>query len=983
RVFEQARAARQVLEQLQARAEGVELLSEAQRAEMAARMAGLETQLAASQARIATLQAQRQWRLDLAGSEQEVRAAETRLAEAAAALAEIVPELQRLAVDEPAQALQAPHLAWQQAAALCRQSAAGLAQLHQAQQRLQVEQYGCHQEARALAARLAGQAQAALGQLEQELRTLEEFRVAHPQQAQLREKLGEWKSRLDEARRLEEESAAGQRQLQQLAAEIAAQQGRLTAQAQAVGTAGELAARAEASLQQLLQEQAQRLAGQSLPGLRAAWQQAQTHLGQQRQLADLARQRREMSARHRARVEQQQHLQTRMAGQEQALGELRRAYENLNSQVQDKRRLLEQEKLIQSLEAHRRQLQPGQPCPLCGATGHPAIAAYQALDVPATETALGEKEAELKALTEKGQQARAEQAASRATLEAGEKEALALEAELARLAGLWQEALGALESGAACLSSFDAVAAAAWEDESALAAACQGAEQALQRLAQDLQAAEQGEAAIQAARQQTALAQQALEAARHQQGLLQQQGQALEVRQRELQQALAARQQARADLLGQLTVAIEVAGHGTPDLSSPTAAADWLAAREAEWRSWEQRQLRRQELAGALIRQQSLAEAARATAALWEQRGRELVFHPEGATAAPDHNLLDPADGAEAAARLARCEQDSERLDRELAALAGRQSQLAADLARQELAEQACAAAWQAALHDSPFPDQAAWQAALLSEDERQRLGQLSQLRQQARQQAEAVLQAARDKLQKLQAQVSSAGEPPALIELEALLAQQDSQLRSHSEQLGAERALLERDTRARQNQQTLFAEIDRQRADSDLWQRLDSLIGSARGDKFRKFAQGLTLDHLLALANRHLGRLHGRYLLRRKDLGELELDIIDSWQGDVARDTRTLSGGESFLVSLALALALSDLVSHKTSIDSLFLDEGFGTLDGETLETALDALDSLNASGKMIGIISHVESLKERIPVQVHVDKSSGVGYSGLRVKG
>src|SRR5690606_39521052 len=83
-----------------------------------------------------------------------------------------------------------------------------------------------------------------------------------------------------------------------------------------------------------------------------------------------------------------------------------------------------------------------------------------------------------------------------------------------------------------------------------------------------------------------------------------------------------------------------------------------------------------------------------------------------------------------------------------------------------------------------------------------------------------------------------------------------------------------------------------------------------------------------------------------------LELDVLDTWQGDVARDTRTLSGGESFLVSLALALALSDLVSQRTRIDSLFLDEGFGTLDGETLETALDALDHLNASGKMIGKI-------------------------------
>ena len=153
------------------------------------------------------------------------------------------------------------------------------------------------------------------------------------------------------------------------------------------------------------------------------------------------------------------------------------------------------------------------------------------------------------------------------------------------------------------------------------------------------------------------------------------------------------------------------------------------------------------------------------------------------------------------------------------------------------------------------------------------------------------------------------------------------------------------------------------------------------QGDKYRRFAQGLTLDHLLHLANLHLSRLHGRYLLRRKPEGELELDIVDSWQGDTPRDTRTLSGGEAFLVSLALALALSDLVSHKTSIDSLFLDEGFGTLDADTLEIALDALDRLNDSGKMIGIISHVEALKERIAVQVRVEKGGGVGHSRLVV--
>ena len=239
-------------------------------------------------------------------------------------------------------------------------------------------------------------------------------------------------------------------------------------------------------------------------------------------------------------------------------------------------------------------------------------------------------------------------------------------------------------------------------------------------------------------------------------------------------------------------------------------------------------------------------------------------------------------------------------------------------------------------------------------------------------------LPVARDKHAQLQAQALT---PLAPEEIATELAALEAQRSRLSEQIGAQRALLDSDAQHRENQQALFEQISDQTVESDIWQRLDGLIGSAKGDKFRKFAQGLTLDHLLQLANRHLARLHGRYLLRRKPTGELELDIVDAWQGDATRDTRTLSGGEGFLVSLALALALSDLVSNKTSIDSLFLDEGFGSLDGDTLEIALTALDSLNASGKMIGIISYVEALKERIPAQIRVEKGGGIGHSRLVV--
>ncbi len=206
-----------------------------------------------------------------------------------------------------------------------------------------------------------------------------------------------------------------------------------------------------------------------------------------------------------------------------------------------------------------------------------------------------------------------------------------------------------------------------------------------------------------------------------------------------------------------------------------------------------------------------------------------------------------------------------------------------------------------------------------------------------------------------------------------------DAQLSELNRQLGSLQHSIDTDNNNRTTQQILLDSIEQQRVLYDQWQQLSSLIGSADGSKYRKFVQGLTLQHLILLANRQLAYLHDRYQLSYREQGELDIEIMDTWQADARRDTRTLSGGESFLVSLALALALSELVSHKTRIDSLFLDEGFGTLDSETLDIALNALDNLNAEGKMIGIISHVDALKERIPVQIKVRKSAGMGYSTL----
>ena len=139
---------------------------------------------------------------------------------------------------------------------------------------------------------------------------------------------------------------------------------------------------------------------------------------------------------------------------------------------------------------------------------------------------------------------------------------------------------------------------------------------------------------------------------------------------------------------------------------------------------------------------------------------------------------------------------------------------------------------------------------------------------------------------------------------------------------------------------------------------------------------QRLTLKHLLDLANVHLYKLNKRYSLKMEEAykpkEELNFNLIDHYQTDQARLVDTSSGGEKFIISLALALGLSDLASKNVKIDSLFIDEGFGTLDKNTLETVISTLETLQSQGKMIGIISHVENLKERISTQIQITKKN-----------
>lgn len=204
--------------------------------------------------------------------------------------------------------------------------------------------------------------------------------------------------------------------------------------------------------------------------------------------------------------------------------------------------------------------------------------------------------------------------------------------------------------------------------------------------------------------------------------------------------------------------------------------------------------------------------------------------------------------------------------------------------------------------------------------------------------------------------------------------------LQALSDQLaGLERRLgeigfaLAADDAARARRADAAARIEAARSELAVWKDLDVAIGHSDGRTFRRFAQGLTLGHLVQLANASLAMLNPRYELRHSATGDLALEVIDRDMGGEARTPRSLSGGERFLVSLALALGLAGLEGRRTFVDTLFVDEGFGSLDGETLETAISALEALQSQGRKVGVVTHVASMIERIPVQVRVERQGG----------
>ena len=282
-------------------------------------------------------------------------------------------------------------------------------------------------------------------------------------------------------------------------------------------------------------------------------------------------------------------------------------------------------------------------------------------------------------------------------------------------------------------------------------------------------------------------------------------------------------------------------------------------------------------------------------------------------------------------------------------------------------------------LATSDFAEEIDFTNARLPIDERNALRQQQQHIDYELKQAQSLLDATQKTLADKQAN-------PLTVDDRETLAQQQSQAQDEFnkriESIGAISQRLKDNDVKKTTQQAKIDAITAQKNKLQVWRQLNDLIGSNSGKKFRTFAQGLTFDLMVTHANTQLQKMSDRYLLARDDNSPLELNVIDNYQGGEIRSTKNLSGGEGFIISLALALGLSQMASQNIRVDSLFLDEGFGTLDEESLDIALDTLTNLQQEGKLIGVISHVQALKDRILTQIKVEKLSG-GFSRISGQG
>lgn len=796
------------------------------------------------------------------------------------------------------------------------------------------------------------------------------------------------------------EEAERERQARQIADALAQASSR---QADAVAASAAAAASLQAAAQACAAFDPEQLARD-----KTAWQARRESL---QGLAQLWSRRQELEARAASLAAQQ-------AQQAQALSQAREALAaSANGRVLAEAELRSAEQAWQaarlaasdSAEALRASLQPGQPCPVCGATEHPQSSPVADAVLEALHAHVQSRRLALDGLLQRQAGAQAEQTLAEQALQQIDVERSTLASQQQVLQSDWN----AHPLQAEC-SARPAETVPGWLEQSQAEtlAALQHANEQEAGQREALRASEQARLAFDAAKARQ-------DQTRHSQQQLEQQAAQLAQQGQSRQQQLTRLEQALGSVLAQLDQAFtrsawreqwlaDPEGHGArlrqsaQDWSGASAQAEalqaslQLLAQEADSRQEASALAQRQQQSQAEALQQienELADCESGRAALFG--GQAVQAIDAAMTAALEQARTRLAGQLEA---LNQVRQKQARLQEALHQ-AGFRRQREQDAQRQAqqalqdwLAEQADAAALTLEGLQQLLATPAAWLAR-----ERDQLQQLER----AVQQAQAVLQDRRETLARHEAshpmpestepadQADQAGkiaqEPQAadlaLVDLERQRLTLDQAYDTATAlQAGLRLALAQDDQRLAQSA-GLRQQIETQSARTRTWEQLGELIGSADGKKFRNFAQQLTLDLLLDYANAHLQGLTRRYRIERQR-DSLGLLVVDQDMGDELRSVHSLSGGESFLVSLALALGLASLSSHRVKVESLFIDEGFGSLDAESLNVALDALDRLQALGRKVGVISHVQEMTERIGTRVRVSRLNG-GASRVAVEG
>ena len=791
-----------------------------------------------------------------------------------------------------------------------------------------------------------------------------------------RERLGQGQQHALTAKTLHERLTQQQQQLSEQAGTLKALNNDLPPLQQAETAA--------ASDLQRLTQQLQTLENETLStALREELERAQPRRARQQQLLLLATKSEPLYHQRNKLQSQAATLQQKITADEQSLTHFRELFQTERKQLQALVTLCELDAKITDLAALRESLEAGHPCPLCGSCEHPSVAEYKKLQPAENQTLKQAQEKRVSELQEQGVQRKEQLAQARQQHGQMTEEIATLTATLTEYETHWQ------------LLCQDEGLTLKLTEMAQLQQHLQETEAREKQVRQQLQQREQAALACQQAREHDYQSRDRLTRHQQQTALITEQ---VNTRQTAVEESRKNYRQVteQADQLLSL-LREDVSRYGLSLPADIPAAETWLNTQQTLWQDWQNNEQQLRDSEPEQIRlttsQEKLQQDDHQQQTALSQTELTVTQQRERLAALREkrHAIFADKDVSETRQTMQRELQQQHQLQQDLQAQAhALQRELSQQEGQHRQLEQQCRQLseqlqndeqqFTTALQQQGFSDREAFSAALLEEDTATSLRRQLQELAQACQQSGTLLQQATETLQQ-HLQQRPAGIPEQQGELTEMITALKQRLKETVWQQGELREQLQADDRYRQQQQQLIEKISRQQRLLADWDHLNHLIGSASGDRFRRFAQGLTLDHLVWLANQQLTRLHGRYLLQRQSEDTLELAVIDSWQADNCRDTRTLSGGESFLVSLALALALSDLVSEKNRIESLFLDEGFGTLDAETLDVALDALDSLNASGKTIGVISHVEAMKERIPLQIRVIKNNGLGYSKLEL--